>query len=236
MTESKPFEWDSYVKNYQEEKKSLAWGYNPKPQVLTHKIVKEKENIFNPVSQIYYDKEYNNNLKKLETGNIRDTIAKNTDRALRYEQTFNIINLKDKLKGFENHPDYPKYKTEPKKKNLENSRINYNILSNITADKHSYLPPEKRPIIKEEIETIKAQTVNVINYKDYDIITNKYKINHENKTNVDTQVNKLNAANNYWKTRDYHIVQGRFIDESKEQEFQSKRKDNDEKLIQAEYI
>ena len=29
------------------------------------------------------------------------------DRSLRYEQTYNILNFDNKLKGLENRPDYP---------------------------------------------------------------------------------------------------------------------------------
>jgi hypothetical protein len=47
----------------------------------------------------------------MEQRNLIDTLAKNKDRALRYEQTFNIINLDDKLKGLEDKPGYPKPKT-----------------------------------------------------------------------------------------------------------------------------
>ena len=95
--------WGSIVREYQHSKQNLAWGQNPKPEVITHKIIKDRENIFNPISQLYYDNNHNQQLKEREAINIKNSIAKNYDKALRMEQTFDIINLKDKLKGFESH-------------------------------------------------------------------------------------------------------------------------------------
>jgi hypothetical protein len=219
--------WKSNIKQYEHEKKNLQWGSNPKPEVITHKKVKEKENIFNPVSQLYYDNDYNKYLRKSEQQKIGQSIAKNYDKNLRNEQTFDVINLRDKLSGFENHPDYPKFKSEfANKKNLEVSKANYNILSNITLDEQNYLPPDKRPIINEEHdhEAIKMNKVNVVNFKDYNIISNKYKFNHDEKLQADKEISQLNAANNYWKTRDYNHVKGAYYDSKKEEEYQKERK------------
>jgi hypothetical protein len=63
---------------------------------------------------------------------------------LRYEQTFDIINFDNKLKGLENRPDYPKDKPwyfRPGK----DTHVDYNILSNIPMTEHHYDAPEKRP-------------------------------------------------------------------------------------------
>ena len=119
--------------------------------------------------------------------------------------------------------DYPTIKNQPIKKNLETSKANYNILSNITLDKQNFLPPEKRPIIKEEVEELKPVKINGKLYKDYDIISNNYKFNNEEKIKADYEISQLNAAKNFWKARDYDFFRGRYIDDKKEEEFQLKR-------------
>jgi hypothetical protein len=220
------YNWGNSIREYHDRKKSLEWGSNPKPQVITHKIVKDRENIFNPISQLYYDDNLNKQMKSIEKVNIKNSIAKNYDRTLRMEQTYNLVNLKDKLKGFEGHPDYPAQQKEPAKKNLEVSKANYNILSNITLDKHNFLPYEKRPIIVEEKEELKPIKMNVVNFKDYDVISNKYKFNHDEKVKVDFKVSELNAANNYWKSRDYDFIRGRYIEDNKEDQFQLRRSED----------
>ena len=68
---------------------------------------------------------------------------------MRYEQTFDIINFDNKLKGLENKPDYPKEKPwyfRPDK----DSNVDYNILSNAPFSEHYYDAPEKRPKQQEE--------------------------------------------------------------------------------------
>jgi len=59
-----------------------------------------------------------------------EVIASNKDRALRYEQTFDIINFDNKLKGLEEKPDYPKEKPWYFKPDKD-TKVDYNIVSNV---------------------------------------------------------------------------------------------------------
>ena len=66
-----------------------------------------------------------------------EVLAQNKDRALRYEQTYNILNFNNKLAGLENRPDYPKEKPwyyRPGKDTI----VNYNIISNIDMQDHHF--------------------------------------------------------------------------------------------------
>ncbi len=65
--------------------------------------------------------------------------------------------------------------------------------------------------------------VNANNYRDYDVITNKYKENHKEKLEADVKCHKMHAAREYWKRRDYDHVIGKYIDENKEKAFIHKR-------------
>lgn len=71
---------------------------------------------------------------------------------MRYEQTFDIVNFDNKLKGLENKPDYPKDKPwyfRPGK----DTNVEYNILSNVAMAHHHFDAPVNRP--KEEEEKVK---------------------------------------------------------------------------------
>lgn len=75
-------------------------------------------------------------------------LAKNKDNALRYEQTYNVINFENKLSGLENRPDYPKEKPwyfRPERDSL----VDYNIISNYQLSDHHFDAPEKRPHCEE---------------------------------------------------------------------------------------
>ena len=105
-------------------------------------------------------------------------MAKNKDRALRYEQTYNVINFENKLTGLEERPDYPKEKPwyfRPERDSL----VDYNIISNYQLDEHHYQAPDKRPVCKEYKEHIKENMHK--NFKDYNIVSNKYLEHHDQK-------------------------------------------------------
>ena len=73
-----------------------------------------------------------------------DVLAANKDRALRYEQTYNVLNFDNKLKGLEQRENYPKEKPwyfRPGK----DSSVDYNLISNYPMTEHHFQPPEKRP-------------------------------------------------------------------------------------------
>lgn len=96
---------------------------------VTNQFIKAQETRYNPITQVYTDKTTENNAKKVEQEAFINTLAKNKDNALRYEQTYNVLNFENKLAGLENRPDYPKDKPwyfRPERDSL----VDYNIISN----------------------------------------------------------------------------------------------------------
>jgi hypothetical protein len=154
-----------------------------------------------------------------------ETLARNQDRALRYEQTFNVINLENKLKGLEGLPGYPEVKL-PNYKNRKlgnTSNTDYNILSGLDFADHHYLPPEKRPA-KPEPKPRKYK-INTVEYRDYNIINNRYFEDHEAKAQMDKESYRQEAAREYWKTHDFDPVKCTFVDPEKEEKFHEERKE-----------
>ena len=93
-----------------------------------------------------------------------EVLAQNKDKALRYEQTYNILNFNNKLAGLENRPDYPKEKPwyyRPGKDTI----VNYNIISNIDMKDHHFQPPEKRPEPTEQDVSV-ASIIQTKSYSD----------------------------------------------------------------------
>ena len=226
-TTSHFYNWGNEIKNYEVNKKILAWGQNIKPEKITHREIKIRDNIFNPILQIYRNKDSENFIKVKEQQDIINTLSANKDRALAVEQTFNILNLENKLLGLENNTKFPKSKSEnPMRKKLENSKTNFNILSNINLDKHSYLKPEDRIEIKENLNKtgVEFHRIKIMkNDKDFDIISNKYYENNEKKLRAETAISKLTLAKKYWKTHDYDPVQAKYIDSEKEKKYQEEK-------------
>ena len=96
------FSWKDDIKKYTYNKTNIGWdsarAFNPR---ITHKMVKENDVVFNPILQRYKDPKYETSLRQNEKSAIISEIIKNQDNQLKVEQTFNIINLKDRLKGLE---------------------------------------------------------------------------------------------------------------------------------------
>ena len=222
--------WKRDLDTYQRHKQNLEWGSNPKPDVITKKIMSERENIFDVITQKYNDVNFDRNLMKQAKVDLTNTIAKCYDNELRKEQTYDIITLKDRLKGFENDPNYPHMKKEKIKLNKEVSNVNYNILSNLSLNKHHYDAPEKRPKDTDSNQQIKPQIVNALLYKDYDIISNKYKVYDKEKRAVDEEIEKLNAAKKLYKARDYDTIRGFYYDPEKQRRYEEQIKEKNEKI------
>ena len=223
--------WSEDIQKYNENKKLLPWGYNPQPKIIKEKYIKALDTYFNPITQKYKDTKFDNELKKQEEADMKDKISLFYDNELRVMQTYDIINLEDRLKGFENHPDYPKYKdriSNLKKIGHLSSKENYNIISNINLSQHHYSKPEDRPICKNLKNNIKK--INLKKYKDYNIISNKYNLFDKEKKEVENEIQKLEAAEKFSKSRDYDIIKGSYIDRYKEKKYQEDMKNKIEIL------
>lgn len=146
--------WKNEVKEYETNKKNLKWGKNVKPELITTKLVKEIERIYDPILQTYRDKNVERTVKNIEIENMKNNFAKTKDNQLRIEQTYDLINLQDKLKVFKEDPNYPRVKSQRIRKNVEGTNVKYNIISNNGFDSHHFDKPEKRPFVEKEVSLI----------------------------------------------------------------------------------
>ena len=136
-------EWKRNITSYDETKKNFQGQAEPYRKV-TSEFVKRQEVQYNPITQTFTDPQRESQIKQVEQQNSVEVLAKNKDRALRYEQTYNILNFSNKLQGLENRPDYPKEKPWFYRAGKD-TIVNYNIVSNVDLTDHHFQPPEKRP-------------------------------------------------------------------------------------------
>ena len=250
LTHSKTFDdiqpketdWKKDVNDYEQEKKFLKWGRNPPVRYFTKLYINSEDRIFNPITQKYLDKSKEEKLKQNEKTELINHISKRLDNELRISQTYNIINLQDKLKGFENEPNYPQSPRVRRKKFYDlTPKINYNILSNLNYQIHHFDKPEKRPIIKLDKDNIngifffKGNHKNRINLtkglKDFNILTNDYYENDKDKKKVDNEVYNLNAAKKFFKFRKLNPLTGIYYDEEQEKNSKDKNELMIKKLL-----
>ena len=228
--------WAEEINKYYNDKKILKWGYNPKQELVKEKHVKSHDLVFNPITQKYSDKNIEKELRRQEKSNMINSIAQGYDNELRVIQTFDIINLKDKLNTLKNNSDYPNdikqyHGAKRKKLNISSGERNYNILSNINLNLHHFDKPENRPLIKDEINNKKKIKLgSFVEYKDYDIISNKYNNFDKEKRELDLKLSIAEISNKYLKSRDYDAIKGIYVDSEKEKKFQEELKNKIEKI------
>ena len=189
--------WRDNLKQYEYEKTNLSWVNAGPPPRITKSDVIAQENSYNPILQTYTNQIIESNVQKIERDRLIETLAKNKDKALRYEQTFDIINLDNKLKGLEGLPGYPEERPPNyKNRNLgNNSKTPYNIISCLDFADHHYLPPEQRPPRPQEVP--RKYKINIVEHRDFNIISNKYLQDHEDKAKFDLDSYKQQAAEEY---------------------------------------
>lgn len=225
MLKNENFDWGKEVNDYTAKKKQVYENFHP-VQKVTHKSIKHLEAFYNPITQKYNDPSIQIRNKQIEKETLPVKISKYYDKSLRYEQTFDIINLKDKLKVFEGHPDYPQQKIEvgANKKNLETSRVDYNILSNKHLQEHHFDKPENRPY-KSTNNKSQNPYKKVWNNKDYDIISNKYLVDDSQKKSTNEVIFNIESANKYWKTHNFDPIVGAYYSKEKENKYQNDMKE-----------
>jgi hypothetical protein len=66
-------------------------------------------------------------------------------------------------------------------------------------------------------------------YRDYDILSNKYKEYHNQKIDTDQDLHRLEAAKKFWKRNNFNPVLSKYFDRDKETKYQeSVKTENDQ--------
>ena len=239
--------WSKDINEYDYSKKHLPWGRNPPMNYITNQLVSSYQRIFNPITQRYTDKKYENELILQEKEDIKNKIIKGYDSELNKEQIFDIINLEDKLKGLSKDESYNKNGNNlhfHKKGNIFplTPKKNYNLISNLAFKLHYFDKPEKRPqddgndndnVIdfycnggKQRQKIINTRTI-----KDYNIITNEYSQYNNEKKKLDSDLQKLIAAKKMKRFRNRNPITGVYYDDKKEAQYQEQKALKDKKIL-----
>ena len=220
--------WSEKLKYYKPEKNAYNFTVNDFPGHVTHKFQKEQENSFNPITQKYSDKNQEKSIKVFDDTTKINDISKGFDHELNLESTYNIINLHNKLKALNYSED--KYINKKIKKINDINRYDYkpyNIISNNSFKVQHYLPPDLRgtlPGPETSIEGImpikkKKKYYNDKYVNDFDIISNKYKLFHNEKALTEKEIQTLTAAKKIQNLRTYDIIKARFINPEIEENY-----------------
>ena len=223
--------WSEKMSKYKSEKNSYKFNTTDFPQRVTHTFQKEQENSFNPITQRYTDNMREKSIRQYDKKTKIDDMSKGYDQELSLESTYNLINLRNKLKGLNYSLD--KYIRDKKKLVFDNPTTNiyykpYNIITNNSFKVQYFLPPEQRDKIpglehcNEGIVILPKKKKDYFNgkyYKDYNIISNNYKFFHNQKEKADREIQTLTSAQKLQNLQTYDIIKGKFINSEKEENY-----------------
>jgi len=150
-----------------------------------------------------------------------DILAQNKDRSLRYEQTYNVITFENKMMGLEGRPEYPKEKPwyfRPGK----DSQADYNIISNFNLRQHHFAGPEKRPA-EDPPKLVRGKKIDLPAMREYNVVTNRYLEHHDDKLQVNNDIQRLEAAKAFWEKNNFNVVNACLFDPEKEEKFVAER-------------
>ena len=202
--------WVKSLKDYEFSKKHLEWSFNEKPKYIKQKQILFNDVEFNPITQRFTNEEKEKVAKRNEDKKLKQSLSQNYDRSLQYEQTYNIINLKSKLIGL----NYKEEQKDKKTKRISpDKRVPYNIISNISLNIHNSISPDKRIKYPDCENKHKPNIIKSYLYKDYDIISNKYKLFDKEKQKIDKEIRKLNSLSQLNKRKDFDFIKNQYYNE-----------------------
>merc|ERR1719163_94990 len=78
---------------------------------------------------------------------------------------------------------------------MPTTMIDYNIISNLPNDKHHWAKPEDRPRCVERAPRVRK--VQACQLRDFNVVTNRYLADHEEKAARDAKLNALESTQKY---------------------------------------
>eukprot|EP01138_Halocafeteria_seosinensis_P010260 gb/GECG01010478.1/.p1 GENE.gb/GECG01010478.1/~~gb/GECG01010478.1/.p1 ORF type:complete len:440 (+),score=75.14 gb/GECG01010478.1/:1-1320(+) len=220
--------WGEYIRDIQESK--LAPSPKPDPQAINQwKTYRAKlqNPEFDPVIQKFRSPEKENLTREQEKTQSRRSIARGKDRQLKFEQRFDILNNKPKyLEEEDSRTKTPTEKSKAKPQSSSSCRPlarNYDILSNqpIKDYRGSSRGSEDGPSAKPASSAQRSRS--------FDIISNKYAQNHEEKEKEELEKEKQLAEEKWWQAHDFDLLTGSYYDSQKDKEAAEREKKEKEK-------
>lgn len=232
--------WAEYVRKIKHEKVTLPWDAKsvapPKRMSVYDKTRQERQ--FNPLLQKFRDDRIETTRKQAESAYRTEVLNRSRAREVKYGQPYNILRpTAVKRPTFEATqslvaslpaPMQTKIKEQNHMKRMRASRVDYNILSNMSTQEHHYAPPGQRP---EPLPPPRhgsgpgQPTVisSAIMKRDYNLISGKYKNHHSKRVQLDNKHLAETAAERFWQTHDFNPVTVGFYDGDKEELFKEAR-------------
>ena len=240
MTDVKEATWADHIRAIKQEKVTLPWTQDQiiRTKRMTTFDKTRQERQFDPVLQKFRDPRIESTRRQAETSYRNDVLNRSRARELKYGQGYNILvptkvgkptwaQKQEMLRTLPPETQARIAEIEHSKR-MRASRVDYNILSNMSTQDHHWAPKEQRPKPlppprhgsgpgQPSVES--SATMK----RDYNIVSGKYKNHHSKRESIDRAKNSEKAAERFWQTHDFNPVVGEFYDHNKEELFREAR-------------
>jgi len=181
---------------------------------VTWRDVKQKEVEYHPILQkfAHEEKESNEKVKEINAWKHRSEVQKKNLE--KYLPEYNIINLEKDL-TVPTKEDLVKTKTRL----LPAAQVDYNIITNNKLDDFHFQN------VKLNVDSKKKDNrkANNGNKREFNIVSNRYFVDHDEKSEVDHKRVEQDLKNKYDRTHDYNPIVAQYYDSTKESHYQEKK-------------
>ena len=216
--------WGETLKNYRIKTQSLPWGdtFPSRPFYVTSFDVKRKEREFDPIMNRYRDDTQEQKLQERERAIQDYKLQQAKERRQRTEKPRNIITNRHVEEGKSLDPtkaeNYFNHGLKPK-----DSSLSWNLLSHYPQEEHVHLSadPDRNEPYKSHPVTIRTRDGKLpVSHqrREFNILTEKYHTNHEERSREDRMRLREQLTEKYWKTHVYDPLKGRYFNPKREQE------------------
>jgi len=200
-----------------------------KPPRVTRYEISRKEAEYNPITQTWRDVEREQAARRRDAEDTLRAQNRAKDRQLDFERSSHDVLTQERKRAGLLDPQaamgltFPVKQREQRLAHPMDSMVPYNIISGLSVEEHHWAPPDQRPRPAPPREDTKLRSITQ-QPRDYNVLSNKYKRDHERRTAEEDERARRRAAEKFWATHDYNIMTQEFYDPDKEAQFQELKK------------
>lgn len=154
-----------------------------------------QERMFDPLLQRFRDNGAEMKQQAFEEKERIGHLNRALDVQIMREQKMNILSQESRTAAIEKKSTPRAGTQDVNTMSMPSSMIDYNLISNLPCDKHHWAKPEERP--RHVCREPKPRVVQSAQLRDFNIVTNRYLEDHQDKGARDTQLNRLEVAHKY---------------------------------------
>jgi uncharacterized membrane protein YgcG len=227
-----PSSWAEAINMYAKEKSTRPRPDSEyvKPYRETRYEKSRQEVEYHPILQSFRDQPREKMAVEREQSARVHQLNKAKDRQISTESPFDILTFHDKRAALPRQPPvqamgmtapFNPHAERPTFRHPLDSCYQFNIVSNMPLSQHHYTAPALRPNVSEEINVTKPRLQHVAALpRDFNILSNRYVERHDDKVQLEREIQRRTAAAKYWETHDYEPLLGHYLDPTKEEQYQ----------------